>query len=83
MPRLREDKPALRITPRVLDMALACEYTSWSPHTLRALLHKGVISRVRVPVSRNPKRECNREIFFDRLELDEAIESFREKTEAA
>lgn len=73
----------LQITPRLLDLNLASQYTSLSPQVLKMLLHKGHISRVVVPVSRNPKREHLRDLLFDRVELDAVIESWREKGEAA
>lgn len=76
----REPTPReAHLVPRVLDLQLAAHYLSVSPDVIRLLLHKGLISRVKMPVSRNPRREHLRDLLFDRIELDAVVETWLEK----
>ena len=63
------------VTPRLLDLHGAAAYLGLSEWTLRDLEHAGILPRVRVPL---PNQGELRKILFDRLDLDHAIEVWKE-----
>ncbi len=82
--------PVAQILPRLLDLHAAAKYLSLSVWTIRGLEHAGFLPRIRVPAS--PGAQCRprngkhnngggetRRLLFDRVDLDQAVERWKER----
>ena len=63
------------ITPRLLDLSAAGAYLGLSPWTVRSLEGTGTLARVRIPMPNNGEL---RKLLFDRTDLDELIERWKD-----
>ena len=68
------------ISPRLLDLRAAATYTSLSYWTLRELVNKGMLPRVRVPL---PGGGEVRRLLVDRADLDRLLEAWKDTPEGA
>ena len=63
------------ITPRLLDLSAAAAYLGLSVWTVRDLEGTGTLARVRIPMPNNGEL---RKLLFDRTDLDELIERWKD-----
>jgi len=66
---------SIPLAPRLLDVAGAAAYLSLKPGTIRALVHGGVLRRVRIPL---PDHGELRRVLLDRSDLDRLVEVSKE-----
>lgn len=64
------------IAPRLLDLNSAAQYLGVSTWTIRELSDNGILPRVRIPL---PKAGELRKLLFDRQELDELVNRWKER----
>ncbi len=64
------------VTPRLLNLGGAAAYLSVSTWKIREMEAAGVISRVRIPLGGTVEL---RKLLFDRLELDELVNSWKDR----
>ncbi len=64
------------ITPRLLDLSAAAAYLAVSTWTVRDLEATGTVARVRIPM---PNDGELRKLLFDRTDLDELIEAWKDR----
>ena len=64
------------IAPRLLDLNSAAQYLGVSTWTVRELSDNGILPRVRIPL---PKAGELRKLLFDRQELDELVNRWKER----
>jgi excisionase family DNA binding protein len=70
----RRRAPSGSVSPRLLSAQAAAAYTGWPYTTLRDAALRGYLPVVRIPGSRR--------MWFDRSDLDRAIEAWKEQLEA-
>jgi hypothetical protein len=66
------------LAPRLLDLPAAAAYLGVSPWTVRDLEAVGTLRRVRIPL---PNQGELRKLLFDRLDLDQLIDAWKDCTE--
>ena len=82
--------PEAQVLPRLLDLEGAAAYLGVSTWTVRDLEHGGFLPRVRIPMSpkaqQRPRAGRNgggsgelRKLLFDRVDLDECVEKWKER----
>jgi hypothetical protein len=64
------------IAPRLLDLSATAAYLGVSTWKIRELDAEGILSRVRIPL---PDAGEVRKLLFDRLELDELVNRWKER----
>lgn len=64
------------LAPRLLDLNATAAYLGVSTWKIRELDAKGILSRVRIPL---PNAGEVRKLLFDRLELDELVNRWKER----
>ena len=69
----RRRAPIGSVSPRLLSAQAAAAYTGWPYTTLRDAALRGYLPVVRIPGSRR--------MWFDRGDLDRAIEAWKERSE--
>jgi excisionase family DNA binding protein len=73
----RTSVPAVTaLSPRLLTVEQAAEYLAIGPDTVYALVAQGVLKRVRIPTDHGGEL---RKILLDRVDLDRAIDAWRER----
>ena len=64
------------VVPRLLDLHTTARYLTVSEWTVRDLEAAGTLSRVRIPL---PNDGELRKVLFDRVQLDQLVEAWKEK----
>ena len=68
------------VSPRLLDLHVSAGYLGLSEWTIRTLEQQGILKRVRIPL---PNQGELRKLLFDKADLDQLIESWKDGTDHA